>query len=187
MIRVFVAVDIPAEFAGSIAGIQEKLAQYNLKLVRPELVHITLKFLGDVDEGNIDKICKALSTIRCDPFDAEIKGVGVFPNPNYIKVIWLGMEGNFDALSHEVDVVLKPLGFRKEKRKFTAHATLARVKHMAKDERVMLAETVESLKATRIGTMHISSMQLMKSTLTPQGPIYETLCEIPLKFTDTDI
>lgn len=187
MLRAFVAVDIPAEFAESIAGIQEKLAPYDLKLVKPELVHITLKFLGDIGEGDVDKICKALSTIRCDPFDADIKGVGVFPNPNYIKVIWLGIEGNFDVLSHEVDIVLKPLEFRKETRKFTAHVTLARVKHMAKDERVMLAKTVESLHNTGVGAMHISSMQLMKSTLTPQGPIYETLCDIHLKFTDTDI
>lgn len=180
MIRAFVAVDVPEEFAGAIAEIQEKFAPYNLKLVKPDIMHITLKFLGDIGEGDIDKICKALSTIRCESFDAKIKGVGVFPKPDYVKVIWLGMEGNFDALNREVDYALKPLGFRKDKRRFTAHATLARVKHMAKDERIMLAETVESLKDTKVGIMRISSIQLKKSTLTPQGPIYETLCAIPL-------
>src|SRR5665648_79552 len=180
MIRAFVAVDIPVEFAGAIVEIQEKFAPYNLKFVKPGIMHITLKFLGGIDERAIDKICKALSTISCESFDAEIKGVGVFPKPDHITVIWLGMEGNFDALSREVDDVLKPLGFGMEKRRFTAHATLARVKHMTKDKRIMLTETVELLKYTKIGIMHISSIQLKKSTLTPQGPIYETLCEIPL-------
>ena len=180
MIRAFVAVEVPEEFAGAIAEIQGKFTSYNLKIVKPNLMHITLKFLGDIGEGDIDKICKALSTIRCESFDANIKGVGAFPKPDYIKVIWLGMEGNFDALNREVDGVLKPLGFRMDKRRFIAHTTLARVKYMAKDEHIMLAETVKSLKDARIGTMHISSIQLKKSTLTPQGPIYETLCEIPL-------
>ena len=151
------------------------------------MIHITLQFLGDVDEKDIPNICRALSTISCESFDAEIKGVGVFPKPDYIKILWLGMEGNFDALSCEVNRVLRSLGFKPDKRQFTAHATLARVKHLKKNEQIMLAETVESLKDTLVGTMHISALKLKKSTITPQGHIYETLCKIPLQFTDIDI
>ena len=154
------------------------LKAQGIKLVDPALVHITLKFLGNIAEDQIEPIASALAQVSCKPFEARIKGVGVFPRPSNIRVIWLGAEGNFDVLHEEVERVLSPFNFEKD-RNFSPHATLARVKHLR--ERAVLLETIKKLEDADLGTMHVASFSLKKSTLTPDGPIYETLRNIMLK------
>ena len=149
-----------------------------IKLVNPGLVHITLKFLGNIDEDKIGPIVSALSQVECKPFAARIKGVGVFPKPAYIKVIWLGAEGSFDKLHNEVERVLSPFKFEKDNN-FSPHATLARVKQVR--EKVALLETINKLGDVDLGSIQVESIVLKKSTLTPEGPIYETLKEIKFK------
>ncbi len=178
MIRTFVAVELSEKFLPEIKRIGSMLNFPGIKVVEPELVHITLKFLGNVHEDKIEPIVSALSQVDCRPFEAKIKGIGVFPKPAYIKVIWLGAEGNFNALHDEVERLLLPFKFEKE-HNFSPHATLARVKQVR--EKAALLETLNKLKETDLGTMHVGSITLKKSTLTPEGPIYETLKEIKLK------
>ncbi|MDL5501625.1 MAG: RNA 2',3'-cyclic phosphodiesterase, partial [Candidatus Methanoperedens sp.] len=98
---------------------------HGIKLVEPEQVHITLKFLGDIKENDVESILSALSQVNCRQFEAKIKGLGVFPKPAYVKVIWLGAEGNFDILHDEVERVLSLFEFEKD-HNFSPHATLAR-------------------------------------------------------------
>ncbi len=178
MIRTFIAVDLPEKFLPEIKRIGSMLKFPGINAVKPELVHITLKFLGNVHEDKIEPILSALSQVDCRPFEARIKGIGVFPKPAYIKVIWLGAEGNFNALHDEVERLLLPFKFEKE-HNFSPHATLARVKQVR--EKAALLETLNKLKETDLGTMQVGSITLKKSTLTPEGPIYETLKEIKLK------
>ncbi len=178
MIRTFIAVELPDRFIPEIERIESMLKVQGIKLVEPELIHITLKFLGDIREDKVEPIVSALSNINCEPFEARIKGIGVFPKPDYIRVIWLGSEGKFDILHNEVERVLSPFNFEKD-RNFTSHATIARLKQAGK--KADLLEKIKKLEDIDLGTMNVDSISLKKSTLTPRGPIYETLGVIKLK------
>ncbi len=178
MIRTFIAVELPERFIPEIERIESALNTPGIKLVEPKQVHITLKFLGDISENNVEPIASALSQVNCHPFEAIIKGVGVFPKPAYIRVIWLGAEGNFETLHSEVERVLAPFKFEKDD-KFSPHATLARVKQLR--EKASILEKIKKLENIELGTMNVDSISLKKSTLTPKGPMYETLREIKLQ------
>jgi len=178
MLRTFIAVELPGRFIPEIERIGSILKSPGIKLVEPKLVHITMKFLGDIHEDKVEKIASALSQVDCEPFEARVKGVGVFPKPGYIRVVWLGAEGKFDALHNEVERVLLPFKFEKDKN-FSPHATLARVKQPG--GKTELIEKIKKLEDVDLGTIMVESICLKKSTLTPRGPIYENLREIKLK------
>ena len=141
-----------------------------------------MKFLGDVPEKNIDKIGDAISGINCEPFTANVHGIGAFPKPGQAKVIYVGAypEETFTKLYAEVESALTPLGFKREKRQFTPHATIARVKHIGSAARIGLEDAIKRLSDTEVGTMDVDTIKLKKSTLTPKGAIYETLKEVHL-------
>ncbi len=178
MIRTFIAVELPDRFVQEIEKIGTMLKTPGIKLVEPELVHITMKFLGDIQEDKVEPIVSSLSQINCRPFEAKVRGIGVFPKPAYIKVIWLGAEGDFNTLHEEIERALSPFKFEKE-RNFTPHATLARVKELR--DKAGLLEKIKKLEGVDLGTINVDSISLKKSTLTPNGPIYETLREIKLR------
>lgn len=175
MIRTFIAVDLDPGFREQIRDIQARFVDFPMKFVDPDIVHITLKFLGDVEESKIPYLSDALDSMMCEPFEAGIEGVGVFPKPSNPKVLWLGGVGNFKALHDEVEALLEPFKFEKDDREFTAHATLARVKFLKKDQKKAFADILKELKALKLGSMRVDRLMLKKSTLTPEGPIYETL------------
>lgn len=171
--RCFVAVDLPEEIKREIPPIQQAFAMNGLKLVDPELVHITLKFLGEVPESRVAEIVDALARVRFSPFRARIRGVGAFPGRS-IRVIWLGATGPFEDLARVVDTALEPFGFERDK-KFSAHATLARVKEPALSR--ILAERISGISEIDLGEFTVERFVLKKSTLTPRGPIYEDVAE----------
>ncbi len=178
MLRTFIAVELPERLVPEIEKIESVLNIPGIKLVEPKQVHITLKFLGDIPEDNVETIASALSQVNCKPFEARIKGVGVFPKLAYIKVIWLGAEGNFETLHDEVERVLIPFKFEKD-HQFSPHATLARVKQLR--DKAALFEKLKQLEDIDLGTINVDTITLKKSTLRPEGPIYETLREIKLQ------
>ncbi len=175
LIRTFIAVELDPGFSEKIRELQDKFSDFDLKFVKPELVHITLKFLGDVDESRIPSISAALDSILCEPFEAKVGGLGAFPKPANPRVLWLGATGNFKALHENVENLLKPFKIEKDEREFTAHATLARVKFLKKDKKDAFINTLKELKDVELGSMWVNKVLLKKSTLTPEGPIYETL------------
>jgi len=175
LIRTFIAVELDPGFTEKIRELQDRFSGFDLKFVDPELVHITLKFLGNVDESRISLLSAALDSITCEPFEAKVGGLGVFPKPSNPKVLWLGATGNFTALHNDVENLLEPFKFEKDDREFTAHATLARVKFLKKDQKNAFINTLKELKDVEIGNMRVNKVLLKKSTLTPKGPIYETL------------
>ncbi|MEA3282222.1 MAG: RNA 2',3'-cyclic phosphodiesterase [Euryarchaeota archaeon] len=181
MIRTFIAVDLLDSFIDTIVEIQQQL-KGNIKLVDPKQVHITMKFLGDVPEKKVPKIEDALSNINFEPFTARVCGIGAFPKPAYARVIYIGADPaeTFTRLYAEVESALAPLGFKREKRPFTPHATLARVKHNPEGARMKLADVIEYLSDVKVGTMDVDTIKLKKSTLTPKGAIYETIKEVHL-------
>ena len=178
MIRTFIAVELPEKFLPEIERIGSMIKIPGVKLVEPGLVHITMKFLGDINEDKVEPIALAMSEIKCKPFEARIEGIGVFPKPSYVRVVWLGAQGDFDTLHSEVEHVLSPFKFDKDG-DFTPHATLARVKQPV--NRIELMEKIKNIGDADLGTFNVSSISLKKSTLAPRGPVYETLNEIKLR------
>ncbi|AKB19112.1 2'-5' RNA ligase [Methanosarcina sp. WWM596] len=175
MIRTFIAVELDPNFGEQIRQIQERFSDFDLKFVNLEIVHITLKFLGDIKESMVIPLAKALDSLTCEPFEAKIEGIGVFPKASNPKVLWMGATGNFETLHDDVETVLRPFKFKEDERTFTAHATLARVKSLNKDQKNIFADALKEFKDTKIGSMRVNKVLLKKSTLTPKGPIYETL------------
>ncbi|WP_410510428.1 RNA 2',3'-cyclic phosphodiesterase [Methanosarcina hadiensis] len=175
MIRTFIAVELDPSFIEKIRQVQERFSGFDLKFVSPEIVHITLKFLGDIKESMVAPVSASLDSVMCEPFEAKIGGIGVFPKPSNPKVLWLGATGNFEALHNEVESVLKPFRFKSDERRFTAHATLARIKSLNKDQKSDFITILNELKNIELGSMQVNRLFLKKSTLTPDGPIYENL------------
>ena len=153
-----------------------------VKLVEPENVHITLKFLGDSDEDKIDQIEKIMKDAvkEIDSFEIQLKGAGVFPNQNYIRIMWIGIENGekIGKIANKIDEKISELGFEKEKRRFSAHLTIARVKSAKNKEKLL--QVIEKYRDTEFGNLKVESIKLKKSELTPKGPIYTTLKEVKL-------
>jgi 2'-5' RNA ligase len=180
--RGFIAVDIPVfpkilEFENEI-----KNSGANVKLVEPENIHITLKFLGDTDEDLTDEIEEIIkkSSEEINPFNIKLKSSGVFPNQNYIKVVWIGIENaeNLEKISSKIDEGTSKLGFEKEKRKFSPHITIGRVRSAKNKERLL--QIISKYQDVEFGNINVKSIELKKSELTPKGSIYTTLKEVKL-------
>ena len=178
--RGFIAVEIPIN--ETIKKLHDEIAKLptNIKLVELKNIHITLKFLGDTNEDNIENIHRIIQNSVQDiqPFPIQLKGTGVFPNQNYIKVIWIGIEKaeKMSLISSSLNTQLSPLGFKKEKRGFNPHLTIGRVKSAnGKDQ---LIQIIDKYKEIIFDEIIVDCIYLKKSTLTPQGPIYETIKEI---------
>jgi len=124
-----------------------------------------------VPEGKVEKIKEALREVGFAPFSASVSGIGVFPSENYIRVVWVGLESHdaITQLQKDVDDSMKAIGFGPE-RDFTPHLTLCRVRNV-KDREAFL-KSVKAIEVEKREFM-VSSFKLMKSTLTPQGPVYE--------------
>lgn len=180
--RGFIAIDIKSfpkliQFSNEI-----KNSGTNVKIVEPENIHITLKFLGDTDESHIEKIEEIMKDAveGNEPFDIQIKGAGIFPNQNYIKVMWIGIKNGekIGIIANKIDEELSKLGFEKEKRNFSAHLTVARVRSAKNKEKLL--QLIEKYQDTEFGKFKVESIELKKSDLTQKGPIYTTLKEVKL-------
>ncbi|MGQ4833026.1 MAG: RNA 2',3'-cyclic phosphodiesterase [Candidatus Asgardarchaeia archaeon] len=183
-IRSFISVDIEEPvLIGKIVRLQDSLKDLgiNAKFVEPQNLHYTLKFLGNVSEVKIEEIKEVLSKISLDSFEVEIGGMGSFPSLRRINVIWLGAKKGGDKLvelAKQVDEALLKLNFPKEKRPFTPHLTICRIKTSRNKE--ALVKFLMSNQDIEIGSLLVNEFRLKKSTLTPKGPIYETLASFKL-------
>jgi len=177
MVRAFVALELPDGIRERMRSAQDILraCSARLNLVDPAQIHITLKFLGEVPERNLPRLTDALKSIRFTPFPVSV-GAVTLNNPRRPHTVWCTIDdqGKGNLLFSQVEEVLEPLGFPRETRGFTPHATLARVK--VPDPSLLPA--VRSLGEKTYGDCIIPGMKLKKSTLTPRGPIYEDLLEV---------
>jgi 2'-5' RNA ligase len=179
--RAFIAVDIP--WSKDLDHLYAALrgTEANLKIVEPENVHVTLKFLGDIDTVAVPTITDVMrqSVAGIAPFQAALIGVGVFPNEKKIRVLWLGLqdEGQLVEIMRRMDEALNRHGFKKEKR-YVPHATVARMKSgRAKAEVIAV---VDAYRSRQFGNVPCESIVLKESRLTPQGPIYNDVEVVPL-------
>lgn len=182
MIRSFIAFDINNQSVlEKFAEVQDSLIKSgaDLKLVVPQNIHITMRFLGDIKPAMVDSVYEAMRKVSFSAFDCEIWGVGVFPNPRYARVIWAGMRKGADELKNifnQIEPNLRQLGFKPDAKGFSPHLTLARVKTGRNKDQ--LTRCIQDLANCDFGRVKAECLQLKKSVLTPKGPIYSTLKEV---------
>ena len=177
-IRSFLAIELDEELVPKILDVQKefKKTNANIKYVPSQNMHFTLKFFGNIDLDMVDDISSAVEKVikNYSSFDLNIKNCGCFPNKKVIKVLWLGLEEGspIKDLQKDLDKEFRKLGFKKEKN-FISHLTIGRVKSPKNKKEIR--EAIEKLENIEIGNMSVSKICLKKSTLTPQGPIYEDI------------
>lgn len=175
-IRCFVALELSKEAKDEMEKIQKQIEKSDLleaKFTKRDLAHLTLKFLGEIEKEKIEEVKKKLQEIKFPAFEAELGEIGIFAK-KFIKIIWVKLE-NCDKLQKEIDKALKEL-FEQEHR-FMSHTTIARVKKVG-DKRALL-EYIKNIKTKKI-KFKVEEFFLKKSTLKPEGPVYENLGEYEL-------
>lgn len=155
--------------------------------VRPENLHYTLRFLGDVDGETKQRLVRILQEAHIDerPFEIDVQGTGAFPKPSNPRVIWAGCarehEKPLKRLADGVESFTEELGLEQRDKPFVAHLTLARVKARGGRGVEAARAIIESEKETHYGTVDAKRVHLVESHLTPQGPRYSDLLEVPLQ------
>ncbi len=180
--RAFIAADIEPNDA--LVGLLTELRRSggDLKVVRPELLHVTLRFLGDTEESSAGRIMEIVQeAVRgTAPFKVRLVGMGAFPSMSNIRVVWVGMEdgGVMSDIARRLDGPLEGIGFARDQKGFKAHLTIAR----ARGSRGMAAvqTLLRERAATDFGTYEVGTVKLKKSVLGPQGPTYSDVGEAPL-------
>ncbi len=183
----FFAVELSAEIAAGVRRIQGALREraVGVRWVRPEGIHLTLRFLGEVDpdliEGIVRTTEKAVQGIS--PFTVGIRGGGGFPSAKNPRVIWIGVEdpsGMLTQLQARVEGGLEGLGFAREGRAYTPHLTVGRLRS-GKGRGGALAQALDAIRASDLGTMDVQEVILFQSHLKPTGAEYTKLGSVPLR------
>ena len=190
-IRTFVAVElsdsIKAHIAADIAQLRQEQID-NMRLVRPEGVHLTLKFLGDIDANRVSTVADAMTqaAARHAPFSLALGQPGVFPNTNRARVLWLGVEGDLQLLrllQSDIEEALIAAGFPPEKQRFNPHLTIGRMHHRAsREDRRRATDALAALTLPEDRTIAVNAISLMKSTLLPGGAIYDQIVHTELSY-----
>ena len=184
MIRAFIAIEIDSQ---AVKNISERLAQLKPRLpdirwIPPANFHLTLEFLGAVEETKIDPIYAALER-ELHPFPRftiNAKGLGVFPDVKRPRILWVGLEGKeLIALALRVETALEPLGFAAEKREPKPHLTIGRWRHFDGSSRKLAAE-LENWKNHEFGASTVAEVVFFQSVLKPEGAVYHRLKAVVL-------
>lgn len=186
-IRAFLAIYPPAVVLENIQALQNRLKkniQGVIRWGRPEGIHLTLKFFGDISAQDVENISEAIAkrTAAVPPFALEITGLGAFPDATRPRVIWLGITGQLSpllSLQKDLEAELSLLGFPKEDRLFRAHLTMGRVK--VPRGIIGLAPAVEAGGNLTVGNFTVGEVALFQSSLSPQVAIYTKLAAFPLQ------
>ncbi len=189
--RTFVAIELNDQIRAKLAETQALLRRRGIanlvRWVRPEGIHITLKFLGDVPVDRVNEIVVAISQASesIGPFSVSFAGLGCFPSASRPNVIWIGVQGDRRTVTHlqgRIEDSLAVLGFPPEKRKYTPHLTLGRVaRHVQRRERRHLGGLIQTQSVDAVGEMEVHGVSLMKSVLSPAGAKYGRLAVVKLE------
>ncbi len=176
--RLFVAFDLPRDTREALRECVARLrpAAGNAKWVRPEGLHVTLKFIGHQPEEMLPRLRQALLEIHCPaPVEMQFRGIGFFPGEYRPRVIWCGVAAspNLAALAGDVNAALEPLGIPAETRAFLPHLTLARWKEP--ERAVKIQEAAKEFRDRNFGVLCASEFHLFESFLKPSGAEYQKL------------
>lgn len=184
--RTFIAIELSEEIRNALAQIQShlKYAGADVKWVEKNNIHLTLKFLGEIDDKKCEKVKAVLDQIAAEfkPFELDLKDIGAFPKIEFPRVIWVGLDKGAKEsteIAKKIDEALSKTGFQEETRPFAAHLTVGRVRSSKNKE--VLKEKITDYQLPITKSEIIPSIILFQSTLTPKGPIYTKLHEA--KFT----
>jgi len=188
-VRSFIAIELPDELKLGLIQLEAKLKMIKqpwVKWVDPSSIHLTLKFLGSIAVDRISEITRAMEEAaqRISPFHLEAKDLGVFPNLRRVQVVWVGMSGEVDKLSQlqqHLESNLARLGFTPERRPFTPHLTLARLRNQASSgERQSFGQLITTTKFKATYTIKVAAINLMGSQLTREGAIHSRISSVRL-------
>jgi 2'-5' RNA ligase len=180
--RSFFAFDIEDQtIIRRLTRVQEMLSNTgtDLKLVKPQNIHLTIRFLGDIYPSMVNAIYEEMKQLSFTPFMMEFKGVGTFPRLNNPRVVWVGInKGTFELTKvfEQLEPRLRGLGLKPETKGFNPHLTIARVK--TRRNKSKLVRLIRELENYEIGAIKAKCLRLKKSDLTPRGPIYTNLREV---------
>lgn len=185
MIRTFIGIHLPPDLLDALEGLAERLQQRPggeaARWVPKGNIHLTLKFLGDVPADRLPHIYQAVSqaAARSAPFHLEVANVGCFPDARRPRIVWAGVEGDLPALLRlyeALEKALEALKYPREKRPFTPHLTIARVKQQAAPREVAaLGQSIATFGPVALGAMEVTSLHVIKSVLQPTGAVYTDL------------
>jgi len=181
--RVFIAIDIDEQIRKAIDSLQNELRskvdikKSDVKWVNPDSMHLTLKFLGEIDDQQVVDVCNITKDVasRHERFELDVGTVGYFGGRS-ARVLWVGAGQNCDnllQLQNDLDEQLDLAGWPKETRTFAGHLTLCRVRNSKAG--VKLAQATEGYKDFKLGTISADSVSVYQSQLTPKGPVYTVL------------
>ncbi len=182
--RLFLALPLPQQIEKELIQIQNQLIEKrgNVKWVRLENIHLTVRFFGETNEKLVSPLREEINTIAASyqPIETSLVSLGAFPNLNRPRVIWAGLSGGVDILNllaEKIEAAAQRLGFEPEKKRFKAHLTLGRVRNSRDLDD--LTTFMNSFKVNET-PFRFEQLVLFKSTLTTKGPIYDRLHEAPL-------
>ena len=184
-IRTFIAVEIPENIISGIRDLQQDLKAYgvDIRWIRPENIHLTLKFLGDVPAADMDSIFRVISRTAegGSPISLQAKGIGVFPGVKRPRILWVGLTGQLELLSRlqkTLDSNLKGIAFSPEKRPFKGHLTIGRIK--TKMNSKIFVDALMAFRRFESETFVADRIVLFKSELKPNGAEYTDLASATL-------
>jgi len=179
-VRAFIAIEFDDAIRRLLVQVQERLREAGCKVrwARAEQMHVTLKFLGEIDPATVEAVAEAMAHAAeaAAPFEVDVAGLGAFPPRGAPRVVWAGVEdpgGHIQRLQARLERRLERLGFERERRAFHPHLTLGRVKDRHGADR--LRERIEGQPARRFGRQRIEELVLFQSELKPAGAVYTPL------------
>ena len=188
--RAFIAIPLPEGIQKALGELQGRLKKDlpEVRWTKPENMHLTLKFLGEVGNNLLGSIEKALheNVSSYEAFSCRINQLDTFPPKGPPRVIWVGFQektGTLSKLASSIDQTMKTFSFPKEKRAFTPHLTLGRFRPDQKPKLSLqsMKDIIQKEGSTDIGAFEVGEVFLVKSDLTPKGPIYSNLARVKLK------
>ena len=184
--RTFIAIELSKDIRETLAQIQShlKYSCADIKWIEKENIHLTLKFLGEIPDKKLQQVKSTLEIVgkETSPFEISLKDIGAFPNINYPRVIWVGLDKGADeskVFAQMINEEVLKIGFQKEPRPFAPHLTIGRVRSPKNKE--ALKEKMLSCQLSAVSLQLIKSVILFQSALTPKGPIYTKLYETKLQ------
>jgi len=189
--RTFIAIELPKEIKDSLAQLQEELKKTgaDVKWVKPENIHLTLKFLGEINNKKLEKITEILWDVakNKDSFSIRLSSIGTFPVLSSPRVIWVGIDmggKESEKIAWELEKKIARIGIPKEKRPFSSHITIGRTRStQGRDNLIQELKNLEGNFRLENSEFLATKITFFKSTLTPTGPIYESLQEANLNTT----
>ncbi len=189
--RLFIAIELPANVLKTISQVQADLKKAipdrAVRWTRPEGIHLTLKFLGDVRTSQLDSVKSGLdqAMVEHSVFDLSVQGAGCFPNLARPRVVWVGVAGDIrslHALQASVEQMIAPLGFPTEDRGFSPHLTLGRTSQNAsRDDIALIGKVVQDRDIGQLVSWQVNTASLMRSQLKPDGAQYTRVSEVKLE------